>query len=181
MAYALGDPTAKLSGRLTLNPIPHIDLMGSIIVPGLLLLSSAGFLFGWAKPVPYNPYNLRNQRWGTLLVAVAGVLANFSIAIIFGLIIRFASPEMLLSPFMSIVEIVVILNLVLGIFNLIPVPPLDGSKVLFSLLPYKYHHIMETLERNWFIGIFVVILAAPTIVWPVLKLFFYLITGLSLG
>lgn len=179
MAYFLGDPTAKLSGRLTLNPIPHIDMWGSIIVPGFLLMTGSTFLFGWAKPVPYNPYNLRDQKTGTLLVAIAGVLANFALAIIFGLIIRYASPEMLLSPFMDIIYMVVILNLVLGIFNLIPVPPLDGSKVLFSLLPYKYHYIQEMLERNWFIGIMIVLLVAPTIVGPVLGMAFSLITGMS--
>lgn len=179
VAYFLGDPTAKLSGRLTLNPIPHIDLFGSILVPGMLLLSNVGFLFGWAKPVPYNPYNLRDQRWGTLLVAIAGVVANFTIAIIFGLILRFA-PDLFNPAFMSIVQMIVILNLVLGIFNLIPIPPLDGSKVLFSLLPYKYHHIQEVLERNWFIGIFFVILFATTIIWPILSVLYSGITGMPL-
>lgn len=178
MAYFLGDSTAKLAGRLTLNPVPHIDLWGSILVPGFLLVTGSTFLFGWAKPVPYNPYNLRDQKTGTLLVAVAGVLANFSIAIIFGLIIRFASPEMLTSPFMDIIFMVVILNLVLGIFNLIPIPPLDGSKVLFSLLPYKYLYIQEALEKNWFIGIMIVLLIAPFFIIPILGFAFSLITGM---
>ena len=180
MAYMLGDPTAKLSGRLTLNPMPHIDMWGSVIIPLFLLMSGSSILFGWAKPVPYNPYNLRNQRWGTLLVAIAGVLANFFIALIFGLMIRFATPAMLLSPFMEIIEMIVILNLVLGIFNLIPVPPLDGSKVLFSLLPYKYDHIREVLERHRLVAILLAILFAPNIIVPILRAMFSLITGLAL-
>src|SRR3990167_7918192 len=91
VANSLGDPTARLAGRLTLNPIPHIDLFGSIIIPGLLVLTNAGILFGWAKPVPYNPYNLRGGKWGEGAVAFAGVGANFLLAIIFGLLIRFGT------------------------------------------------------------------------------------------
>jgi len=132
-AYLLGDNTARDSGRLTLNPIKHLDLFGSVVLPLLLVLSNAGFVIGWAKPVPYNPNNLRNVRKGTMLVSVAGVLANLLIAIIFGLLIRF-SPFLisvsLIGPFLKIASIIVILNLVLVLFNLIPIPPLDGSKIL---------------------------------------------------
>ena len=168
MAYYLGDNTAKYAGRLTLNPIPHIDLMGSIVVPGILLATGSTILFGWAKPVPFNPYNLRDQRWGTLYVAIAGVLANFSIAIIFSLVIRFGYGVIDVSPeFFGLLSNIVLLNLVLGVFNLIPIPPLDGSKVLFSLLPYRMRYIQEFLEQNWMIGIMVVILIAPKLVGPV--------------
>ena len=90
-ANSLGDPTARLAGRLTLNPVSHIDLLGSIIIPGLLVLTGSPIMFGWAKPVPYNPYNLRNHRWGEFLVAIAGVATNLFLAIIFGLIVRFGS------------------------------------------------------------------------------------------
>ena len=88
-ANSLGDPTARLAGRLTLNPLPHIDLMGSLILPALLVFTHSPILFGWAKPVPYNPYNLRAKRWGETLVAVAGSATNILLAIIFGLIVRF--------------------------------------------------------------------------------------------
>lgn len=142
MANFLGDPTARLAGRLTLNPIPHIDALGSVIIPGLLLFSGSPFLFGWAKPVPYNPYNLSNQRWGEGLVAAAGPGINIIIAIIFGLLIRFRevlgfSPELV-----SVAVIVVLINVVLAIVNLIPIPPIDGSKILRSLLPF---HLGESI------------------------------------
>src|SRR3989339_1940244 len=137
MAEYFGDKTARYAGRLTLNPLKHLDLFGSIILPVVLIISHSPFLFGWAKPVPYNPNNLSNRRWGTMAVACAGVLANFSIAVIFGIIIRltflmqYALPE----SFYFITSTIVIVNLALGVFNLVPIPPLDGSKILFSFLP----------------------------------------------
>lgn len=138
-ADAQGDPTARYAGRLTLNPLKHIDIMGSIVVPLLLVIFNAGFIVGWAKPVPYIESNLRDKRWGTVIVAGAGILANFGLAIIFGLLIRmsglFGSFQV---PFVSIAEIIVVVNIVLGFFNLIPIPPLDGSKILFGILPHKY-------------------------------------------
>jgi Zn-dependent protease len=183
-ANMLGDPTARLSGRLTLNPLPHIDLFGSIIVPLVLITTNAGFLFGWAKPVPYNPYNLRNQRWGTLFVGGAGVLANFFLALAFGLLVRLSGlgPEALLaSTFFRAAVIIAGLNLVLGVFNLIPVPPLDGSKVLFSLLPYHLLHIEKLLEQYWYFFLIPVFLFAGFIIVPVANALFSLITGYSLG
>ncbi|MFZ2523153.1 MAG: site-2 protease family protein, partial [Minisyncoccia bacterium] len=114
-AYMQGDKTAKYAGRLTLNPIPHVDLMGSIILPGLLILSGSPMVIGWAKPVPFNPYNLRNQKWGEALVALAGPLSNISIAFIFGLLIRLGLFASLIEPFSYIVFI----NLVLAVFNLV--------------------------------------------------------------
>ena len=146
MAYALGDPTAKLAGRLTLNPIPHIDLLGSIIIPVLLVLSPGNFLFGWAKPVPYNPLNLKNQRYGEALVAVAGSATNIFLAVLFALIIRFGAG--LPDTFITLAAIVVLINLFLGLFNLIPIPPLDGYTVLRSLLPYKFSVPLQNLERR---------------------------------
>src|SRR3989344_7026652 len=110
MADCLGDPTARLQGRLTLNPIKHIDPVGSIIVP--LITSLAGFTFGWAKPVPYNPYNLRNRRQGEFLIAIAGPLSNLLIALIFGTIIRFVSVEMVtLTSFIEITSYIVVINI----------------------------------------------------------------------
>ena len=136
VANMLGDPTAKLAGRLTLNPISHLDPVGSFIVP-VLMFFTTGFMFGWAKPVPYNPYNLRNQRWGTALVGAAGALANLLLALVFGVLIRLGPLLGLPDAFLQISVLIVILNLLLAVFNLIPVPPLDGSKVLFSLLPQR--------------------------------------------
>jgi Zn-dependent protease len=132
MADWLGDPTARLQGRLTLNPISHIDPIGSVLLPGLLLLTHAPILIGYAKPVPYNPYNLRG-RWGEGLVAFAGPCTNILIAIVFSLFIRFGYPQLgpgLATAFITIAYI----NLLLALFNLIPVPPLDGSKVLSAVL-----------------------------------------------
>jgi len=154
VAYMLGDPTAKLAGRLTLNPISHIDPLGSIIVPTLMALMPGGIIFGWAKPVPYNPYNLKNQRWGTALVGAAGAISNLFIALVFGTLIRYSSELGLSGSFLQISGMIVLLNIVLAVFNLIPIPPLDGSKVLFSLLPVKLHYIQEFLEKYWIFLIF---------------------------
>lgn len=143
-ALLLGDPTAAQEGRLTLNPVPHIDLLGTIVLPGILLLTNAGILFGWAKPVPYNPYNLRG-RYGEAVVAFAGPGINIAIAVVFGLLFRFGSgifPE----PLLLLCAVVVPVNLFLALFNLIPIPPLDGSKILMALLPT---HLRLRLE-GWF-------------------------------
>src|SRR3990167_10815594 len=119
VANSLGDPTARLAGRLTLNPIPHIDLMGSIVLPALLIFTHSPILFGWAKPVPYNPFNLKNHRWGETLVALAGVATNFLLAIIFGLIVRFSPIIGLDATAVSLAATIAFINLFLGLFNLI--------------------------------------------------------------
>ncbi|MDP3958433.1 MAG: site-2 protease family protein [bacterium] len=182
VADYLGDPTARLSGRLTLNPVPHIDLFGSILLPVLLVLTKAGFIFGWAKPVPYNPYNLKNQRWGTLAVAIAGVTVNFLIAIVFGLIVRFGPALGITSPaFLSISGTIVFLNILLGIFNLVPLPPLDGSKVLFSLLPARFYEMERTLERYSLILLVLLIFFGWKFILPVIFFIFSILTGVSTG
>jgi Zn-dependent protease len=149
-AYLLGDNTAQLSGRLTLNPLKHLDPFGSVILPLLLIIMNAGFVIGWARPVPYNPANLRKGRFGNFIVAGAGIVANLALAIIFGLIIRFAPGMGLplynvatntISPFYIIVSKIVEINLILALFNIIPIPPLDGSKILFSFLPSKLRYV----------------------------------------
>jgi Zn-dependent protease len=135
-AYSLGDPTAKLQGRLTMNPLRHIDPMGSIIIPAFLVLTKSPFLFGWAKPVPYNPYNLRNQRWGEAIVAGAGVATNLLLAIIFGFFARFAYTHGM-TAFGELAASITLVNLSLGVFNLLPIPPLDGYTFLRGILPPK--------------------------------------------
>ena len=123
-ANSLGDPTARLAGRLTLNPIPHIDIMGSIVLPALLIFTHSPILFGWAKPVPYNPFNLKNHRWGETFVALAGVATNFLLAIIFGLIVRFSTAIGMDATAVSLAATIAFINLFLGLFNLIPFSPL---------------------------------------------------------
>ena len=187
VAYRLGDDTARLSGRLTLNPIKHLDPFGSVILPLLLVVTNAGFVIGWARPVPYNPNNLRNRKTGTILVAVAGILANITIAVIFGLLIRLApalglplynpSP-MLIHPFYKIATIIVFTNLVLAMFNLIPIPPLDGSKIVFSFIPAKYRYVENFLERwGMFILIFFIVFIWSSFT-PIIFKTFSLITGI---
>ena len=146
-ANALGDPTAKLQGRLTLNPVPHIDPIGSILIPAMLVLTNAGMLFGWAKPVPYNPHNLNNQRWGEAIVGAAGVVTNIVIAIIFAFIARFAA-EAGMSEFASLAVIISLVNLFLGLFNLIPFPPLDGFTILRGLIPPRYAYSFRRFEES---------------------------------
>lgn len=146
-ANFLGDPTAKLAGRLTLNPIPHIDPIGSLLIPGLLAVSGTGFLFGWAKPVPYNPYNLRNQRWGEAIVAIAGVATNFLLAVVFALIVRYTAGAGMTSA-ASIAQYVVLVNLSLALFNLIPIPPLDGFTFLRGILPFRYSMAFRNFETR---------------------------------
>lgn len=143
-AYFQGDPTAYYEGRLSLNPLRHVDPIGSIVVP--IITTFAGFPFGWAKPVPFNPYNLRNQRWGEFFVALAGPVSNLGLAIIFGLIVRFGA-GLLPDAFVALSILVVLINLGLAIFNLIPIPPLDGSKVLFGFLPYRWQQYRFVVER----------------------------------
>lgn len=160
MAYYLGDHTAKRAGRLTLNPVPHIDPMGSLILPGLMALMGSGVLFGWAKPVPYNPYNLRKGgRWGEMLVAAAGPLSNFALALVFGLTLQLGLiPE----EAVGLAFAAVYINVLLGIFNLLPIPPLDGSKIFPAFLPLafriQYAQLMRSFMVNPMLGLGVLLL-----------------------
>jgi len=171
MADALGDPTARYSGRLTLNPLPHIDPVGSVLVPGILALTHSPFLIGWAKPVPYNPYNLRNRRWGEALVGFAGPLTNIAIAVLVGLCIRFVGDQMTETT-LTIAASLTYANLVLAIFNLIPIPPLDGSKILVAILPYRLQLAYRNLEGLAYalgpFGLLIVGFVAIYALWPVL-------------
>jgi len=169
IALALGDPTAKYAGRLTLNPIAHVDIMGSLVLPLLLGLSGLPII-GWAKPVPYNPYNLRNQRIGPVLVAIVGPLSNFVVAVVFGFV---ASVAVATGSSFGIVladaaALVVIINVALGIFNLVPIPPLDGSKLLLAVIPERAYVLRETLERYGFLLLIVFIFTLGGVLAPLI-------------
>lgn len=187
-AHMLGDPTARLEGRLTLNPLPHVDPLGSVIIPGILVLTGANILFGWAKPVPYNPYNLKNQRWGEAIVAGAGPLVNIAIAVVFGLLIRFGISSGFATPaFVDIASIIVYINILLALFNMIPIPPLDGSKVLSSVLPYhlaaRYRSIEGLFAQYGLFALFGFVFLFMFFLWPifasVISFVFTLLTGIS--
>jgi Zn-dependent protease len=179
-ALMQGDRTAEYEGRLTLNPIPHIDPVGTILLP-LLSLTLGGFLFGWAKPVPYNPYNLRNQRWGEAIVAIAGPLSNILLALIFGFIIRFyVVPHGALDGGLALFsDVIVKVNIVLAIFNLMPIPPLDGSKILSSLLPSNFMRVRQTMERFGFLGVIIFLVFIWKFLTPLIPWAYQLITGIA--
>lgn len=182
MANYLGDPTAKYAGRLSLNPIKHLDFWGSFLIPLFLLIIRSPVLFGWAKPVPYNPYNLRNQKWGPALVAAAGPGSNLIIALVFGLALRFASfsNSIYLQNLAQIFVYIVVLNLLLAVFNLIPIPPLDGSKILFAALPYKYQQAIAGIERYGLIILLFFIFFLFRFILPIVFWLFKVIVGTSL-
>lgn len=155
VANALGDPTAEKMGRLTLNPLPHLDLWGSIIIPGILILTGSSFVIGWAKPVPYNPALLRKDyKYGPLKVALAGPASNLGLALIFGSILRIGHSA-LPSAVLSMFGFIVFLNILLAVFNLVPVPPLDGSKILTIILPRPYSQYVQQIGIG---GIFFVLI-----------------------
>lgn len=176
IADYLGDPTARYAGRLTLNPINHLDPIGSIILPLILFLSGSSILVGWAKPVPINPYNFKDQKYGSAKVAIAGPLANIVIAIVFALLIRLSVsfvPFSLISIFSFIVQI----NLILAIFNLIPISPLDGSHILFALFP-SFEEKAKLFFAQWgiILLIFFIFFVFP-IIFPIVQILFHLLVG----
>lgn len=183
VALKFGDHTAERAGRLTLNPIPHIDPIGTILLPGATLLlnvlypGSAGFLIGWAKPVPVNPLNFSELRKGELFVSLAGVTVNFALAVLAALLFHiFGDMNYLIA---RVLVFAATINLTLGVFNLLPIPPLDGSKALMAVLPYNLAREYERLSNY---GIFIILfLLYFGIVGPILSFFItplYMILGL---
>jgi len=167
IADRMGDRTARYAGRLTLNPIAHIDLWGTVIIP-LFLLFTGGIFIGWAKPVPYNPYNIQNKH-GSLIVAFAGPLSNFIIAIVLGLFLRFGIFPANIAQF---IFLIVNVNVYLALFNLIPVPPLDGSKVFGEIFPSRGQFAVSG------VGIILALLIAFLILPPIASFVIKVIVGI---
>ncbi|OGZ67951.1 MAG: hypothetical protein A3D44_01535 [Candidatus Staskawiczbacteria bacterium RIFCSPHIGHO2_02_FULL_42_22] len=182
VAYSLGDPTAKYAGRLTLNPLKHLDPFGSVILPLLLFIAGSPFVVGWARPVPINPYNFKDQAWGGLKVSIAGPLTNIALALFFGLLIRIIniSDFFTVVPGMLIVfSFIVQINIILAIFNLIPIPPLDGSWILFKFIPYQFEYLKTFLSQyGIFILIFLIFFGVLQGLGTVTGLLFGVITGM---
>lgn len=182
-ALRYGDHTAELQGRLTLNPLKHLDLYGSVILPLLLILTHAPFLIGWAKPVPYNPENFdpAKRRVATIWVASAGILTNLAIVVFFSIVIRLSVAGIIVpSNFIPFCAVIVLLNIVLAIFNLIPIPPLDGSKIFFNLGGYKTLKIERFFEKYSLIVLLFFIFFLWQFITPVIFWLFRLFTGLAI-
>lgn len=169
-ALYLGDPTAKHAGRLTLNPIAHMDLFGTVLLPLFLLLTSNTFI-GYAKPVPVNPYNLSDQKYGEAKVAIAGPLSNIFIAIIFSTIIRFVSPS---GFWLTAISYIIFINIILALFNLIPVPPLDGSKLLKTFVSFDF-----SIGNN-LVGTILALMLAFLFLPSLASFIFQIFTGISI-
>ncbi len=177
-ANQLGDPTAKNMGRLTLNPIKHLDLFGSVLLPLSLLFIGSPFLFGWAKPVPYNPNNLRDRKYGDAKVAIAGPLANLVVAILFAILFRYLDPS---TMFSYLISEIIIINLILMVFNLVPIPPLDGSKVLAVFLPTKWRHKLFYMDdRLSMLLVFAFVFFGFQAISPIIYWLFGLLTGMRI-
>ncbi len=175
MADYLGDPTAKNAGRLTLNPLSHIDLFGSIIVPFFLIASGSNFVLGWAKPVPYNPNNLRDKKYGNAKVALAGPMGNFIVAVVFALIFRLAPLSLQMQMF---VQIIIYINLLLMIFNLVPIPPMDGSKIVLDFLPYHLKIKYLKLEQYGMFLVLLFVMFGFAFIQPIINFLFNVLTGI---
>lgn len=179
MAYRLGDDTAKQMDRLNLNPLKHLDFFGSILLPFLLVISNSPVVFGWAKPVPYNPNNLKNPGMGTAMIGAAGPLSNIVLAVIFGLLIRFGGGllSVTLPPLILLLNIIVFINILLAIFNLVPIPPLDGSKLLFALLPGKFYRFQRILENYGLVILLFFLFFGVGLIIPLVRFGYFLLVG----
>ena len=176
MAYNLGDPTAKNLGRLTLNPFPHLDLFGSVLLP-ILTYSFGGFIFGYAKPVPYNPLNLSDRKYGPAKVGFAGPASNIAIAVVFGLILRFLPGFLQATLLPELLSFIVLINLVLAVFNLLPVPPLDGHWLLLTAVPDRFYNFKNFYLRYGLILFILVLIFVLPLIFPLVFQLFRLIVG----
>jgi Zn-dependent protease len=182
-AQRLGDDTAERAGRLTLNPLKHLDPFGSVLLPVLLYLASGGaFFFAAAKPVPYNPNNLKNPRSGGAQIALAGPLTNFTLAIIFGVAVRLLSYFPVSGLFLTLLALICYVNILLGVFNLVPIPPLDGSRILFAALPQTpaTFKAMYFLERWGLLFVLIFVFFGFQLIVPLMSALFTLLTGQTL-
>ena len=182
VAERLGDPTARLEGRLTLNPLKHLDPFGSIFLPiSLYFLTSGAFVFGWAKPVPYSPNNLKDPKGGAAKIAAAGPISNFLVAIVFGILFRVFTGSGSFA-ILSLFAIIIYINILLAVFNLVPLPPLDGSKILYSLLPETElgERVRFFLERYGMILLLFFIFFGFDLILPLIYSLFRIVTGVAL-
>lgn len=176
VANSMGDSTAKDLGRLTLNPFKHLDLFGSVLLP-LFTFLAGGFVFGYAKPVPYNPLRLNDRRYGPAKVAFAGPAVNLILAVLFGLFLRFLPAALDNTLFPQLLSFIVLLNLTLAIFNLVPIPPLDGHWLLLTFLPARFEALKIFIVRyGLFLFIFFLFFLFP-VIFPLIKLLFRIIVG----
>lgn len=177
MALRCGDRTAKVAGRLTLNPLKHVDMIGTILLPGLLILTHAPFLFGWAKPVPVDWRNLRNPKRDMALVALMGPLSNFIMALIWAFLLKYIFTTTDPNAWMLMAKTGIMINAVLMVLNLLPLPPLDGSRVVSSLLNPRAAYQYNKLERYGFVILLLLLLTntLSTILLPLLTVILNLI------
>lgn len=178
VAFKLGDETAKKEGRLTLNPLAHLDFFGSFLLPIFLVIANSSVIFGWAKPVPYNPNNLKNPKKGAALISVAGPLSNIMLAAIFGILLRIIPLAGVGANFgilATLFQIIISINILLAIFNLLPIPPLDGSKLIFAVLPAKYYKFQIFMERYGALILLIFIFFGFQLLTPILSLFYNLL------
>jgi Zn-dependent protease len=178
VAYALGDDTAKNLGRLTLNPFKHLDMFGSVLLPLFLIVVKAPFVFGYAKPVPYNPLNLRDQKYGPAKVAFAGPAANLALAALFGIILRLLPPSLEIQALPALLSFIVQINLLLAIFNLMPISPLDGHWLLLTFLPDRFASFkLFILRYNLIIFVIFLFFFFPLIYQHLISPLFRVIVG----
>ena len=183
-AERCGDSTARQAGRITLNPIPHLDPIGSILIPGIMILMSlvtgSGFIFGWAKPVPINPYNLNDPKRDMMWIGLAGPATNFAVALFLALVFRLLAISASLGAVILFYGITI--NLILGFFNLIPIPPLDGSRILSGLLPEKYAYKLSRIEPFGFMILIILFISGIfSFIFTLVLRLSLLLTGMPLG
>jgi len=161
-----------MEGRLSFNPLVHLDWFGSVLLPALMIITGLPFVFGWAKPVPFNPYRLRNQRWGSAMVAASGPLVNITLAVLMSLLLSIVDSGTLIS---QILQLGILTNVVLAVFNLVPIPPLDGHHILFALLPESLNGFKQQLRSISWPLVFVFILFGFQLIEPVINYFYRLL------